>query len=939
MKFIKYIISCSLVGANAFAAIKPATDLSRAPSKDSFIGYQWPLMNQNQSVTLDLDDTHSVELKADPNYAIGWKNYDSLMKKEVIVAVLDSGVDTAHPELQGKLVPGYNFTARTPELAKIYDDKNGHGTHMAGILAAVSDNNQGIAGLSGKIKVMPLKVYDGRERSGAEAVDAAVSAGVNESISARVMKAVDFAVEHKADVIHLSMGWPRANNNAQVEAAFKRAQDAGVIVVAAAGNDHHDGQIFPCAYQGVICVASVDINGKLSRFSNFGGHVDIAAPGQEILSLWPQLMTSVQFGPKGYELKSGTSQAAPFVSGTVGILKGIYPNETAAQIRARVLLSAKPFESSVTFGYLNLSKAVEMKGDQLNAPIFKGLEEFTVNPQDLSFEFTLPIEKNGTGEVAVKVRSLSSHVQLADAVKVSQDGVNLKLRVRGKVASLSSENRFKYEVSVNGRKFASALILKIKLEDFKPLTLTLSQAPTVLKSGFYSVSNPNPSAVSRYWTYASDEEKRQLQLTVWTLQNDRLQEKTVILPQVTLPQPGFNLLADDLDFDGKLDYLFLGVSKKANGEAQINFVYLDENLNIKYSIPLEYEDTIPTYRDVKDIALAKITVLGLGPLKVPVYWAQGLIPKKDTNQNALAFEVNQRAQRLYYFEPAKVNGQWHMISRSLNANGLEKKIRQSFGLPVTQDVEQLAMAPQNNDDVAQGRFSYIFGIGRGVNSKLYRWEITDLTQGFSVQKTKSLAASQFDLTKNYVTAATRIERDGLDSETNFQALYSFLTGRSLVLKNDVLSGHRVSLQDRGEGMVSIIKSFLRGDNMMTFIETSEYLRAQGRWNNQSLDAQVPVYRSTFLPGSLFSQIFVPVVVSAEQNPGIVIDNSKFFSRSIFVYAIDRAGQLTSSIERSIDLPSHCNLRRVPMVNEQNFSRLTFLCQEQDQLKLKLVDLK
>lgn len=928
----RYLLPFMILGSLAQAAVKPATDLSQAPTKDPFIGYQWGLMNKGQVITQDADDTHSAEIKSNPSVQIGWKNYDSLMKKDVIIAVLDSGVDTAHPELKDRLVPGFNFTAKTPELGKIYDDKVGHGTHMAGILAAISDNNEGIAGLSGKIKVMPLKVYDGRERA------TETESGTNENITARVIKAVDFAIANKADILHFSMGWPRANNNATVEAAFKRAHDAGLIVVAAAGNDHHDGQIYPCAYAEVICVASSDIDGKLSRFSNYGGHVDIAAPGQEILSLWPQLMTSIQFGPKGYELKSGTSQAAPFVSGAVAILKGIYPQESAQQIRARILLGATTFENKVGYGFLNIARSLELKTPAITAPVFKGLEDTTVHPQDLSFEFPLVIEKGSSGTPAVKIRSLNAEVKLLVPVKVSEDKSGLRLKVQGRVQNLKIDNRLNFEVEVNGRTFTSALVMKMKLQDFKPLTLTLTQSEAVLKSGFYSVADPNNSSITRYWTYVSDEANSQMKLSVWTLQNNRLEEKSVVLPQVTLPQPGFNLVSDDFDMDGKMDYLFVAVGKKANGDAQINFIYLDENLNTKIRLPLKYEDTIPTYRDIKDLALVKYTVPGLGVLKVPAYWAQGLIPEKDLNPDPFAFEVNNRMQRLFYFEPALVDGTWTMVSRTLNASGFEKNLRQRLGIKQTQDIEYLAMKVQSNADNKAGRFDFVFSVGRGVNTQLYRLPVSDLSQNLKEIKVVALPKSQYDIAKNFPSAAISISREAIDSETNFQALFSFISGRSLLLRNDNLGGNRIDLTDRNEALISITKSFVQESNMTTFFETTEFLRAQGTWKQQKINAKVPVYRSTFLPGSLFSQIFVPVIVSADQQPGILIDNSRFFSRSVFVYALNREGALTSSIERSIDLPANCNLRRVPMLNEAKHSRLAFLCQEKDQLELRLVDL-
>jgi subtilisin family serine protease len=237
----------------------------------------------------------------------------------VKVAVIDTGVDMAHPDLQANL--DTRGALNVLEAGRPVDDDFGHGTHVAGIIAAVGDNKLGLLGVAPKTKVMPIRVL-----------------GVDGSGSVLdLVAAIDHAVAQGAKVINMSLGSP---DRSQIEAeAIQRAQAAGVVVVAAAGNEATTGNYleYPASYPGVLSVAAVGPDMKRAPFSNFNSSVSIAAPGVDIFSTLP-----TRFGkttPFGY--LSGTSMAAPMVAGAAALVFAVHPNWTADQVMTKLKRTAR----------------------------------------------------------------------------------------------------------------------------------------------------------------------------------------------------------------------------------------------------------------------------------------------------------------------------------------------------------------------------------------------------------------------------------------------------------------------------------------------------------------------------------------------------------------------------------------------------------------------
>ena len=229
----------------------------------------------------------------------------------VTIAIVDTGVDLNHLDLVGKLVAGYDFVNNDANP----QDDNGHGTHVAGIAAASTNNALGVAGVSWGARIMPVKVLN------------ATGGGTYANTATGVI----WAVDHGAQVINLSLGG--TGEATVLEDAINYAHSKGAVVVAAAGNTGINFVLYPARYPNVIAVARTDSSNNWDG-SNYGPEVDLAAPGNSIYS------TAIG----GYDYKSGSSMATGFVSGLAAILKGISSDTSPDTIESQMESTALDIE-------------------------------------------------------------------------------------------------------------------------------------------------------------------------------------------------------------------------------------------------------------------------------------------------------------------------------------------------------------------------------------------------------------------------------------------------------------------------------------------------------------------------------------------------------------------------------------------------------------------
>ena len=238
-------------------------------------------------------------------------------KPSVVVAVMDTGVAAAHPDLRGQVLPGVDVANNDDDAT----DDQGHGTHVAGTIAAASNNRAGVAGVAWGAKILPVKVLG--ETGSGSSCDIAV--GVVES------------VDRGASIINMSLGMA-GPCPVVFRVAFEYAAQKKVLSIGSSGNDQLQGA--PSAAPGncehVLGVGATDSNDKPAIFTTWGPQVDVSAPGVAILST----TIDPKKGTYGYGAMSGTSMAAPHVSGLAALVKSKHPDWTPEQVSAAIVETA-----------------------------------------------------------------------------------------------------------------------------------------------------------------------------------------------------------------------------------------------------------------------------------------------------------------------------------------------------------------------------------------------------------------------------------------------------------------------------------------------------------------------------------------------------------------------------------------------------------------------
>ncbi len=363
---------------------------------------------------------------------------------QIIVAVIDTGIDQTHEDLRkSSFVSGYDFLLNQDILPGTDSDDNGHGTLVAGVLAATPNNGLGITGVVWSVSIMPLKALNVE----------------GEGSSENVGKAIRYATDHGASIINLSLGGVGFGQDIGLANAIRYAYGHNVVLVAAAGNDLaasgvdlDKDPVFPIcddnAQNMVIGVAAADSNDQKPSFSNFGRScVDVSAPGKRILSTIGRNPVTRAKSPNTYAYASGTSLAVPFVSGQAALLKTLYPDATNRQIRDRIMSTTDSIDAV---------NAYQCGGNSCAG-------------------------KLGTGRINI-LRSLQSKIFR----EVLQEGDVIRLQETGELFVLLGGRREKLSVLVQQQRFSNVIPKVVQLADvqsFPPGQFAAPEDGTLVKVG------------------------------------------------------------------------------------------------------------------------------------------------------------------------------------------------------------------------------------------------------------------------------------------------------------------------------------------------------------------------------------------------------------------------------------------------------------------------
>jgi thermitase len=275
------------------------------------------------------------------NSVEGWKI--SQGSSDLVLAIVDTGVDGTHPELKDKMVAGFDvMNPDTPDSAN--KDPMGHGTHCAGIAAATANNKIGVAGFAPNVKIQSVRVLDNN------------GSGTYEGVAQGMV----WAAEHGAKVMSMSLGGPSSSK--VLEDAVAVAVKNDVLIIAAMGNSGNEKPSYPAAIKGVMPIGATDSKDKRATFSQYGAHISVTAPGVNILSTFPMYASGMP--AKEYGSISGTSMATPAAAGVAALVRSKFTAFKAEETRAKIEkgtddLGDKGWDKYYGFGRINVANALK----------------------------------------------------------------------------------------------------------------------------------------------------------------------------------------------------------------------------------------------------------------------------------------------------------------------------------------------------------------------------------------------------------------------------------------------------------------------------------------------------------------------------------------------------------------------------------------------------
>ncbi|MGZ3787049.1 MAG: S8 family peptidase [Bacteriovorax sp.] len=924
---------------------------------DPLYSKQWALKNNGQVILKNISDLERVRNPGIPGNDINWVDTSAIAtsKKDLIVAVLDSGVDIDHPDLKDRIwyndklctnapnaknLPcnGFNFLDGNNNLS----DDVGHGTHVAGVIAA-NRNNIGIAGAADpRIKIMPVKVLNSQ-------VSGFVYNG--KLITDVIADAMVFAIKNGAEVINLSLGWPKLIDTPKIRQAFQMAEDQNVMVIAASGNNTKDLPTFPCAYENVVCVGAIDNRGELADFSNYGSKVDLVAPGEYIVSTIPRNLESRVLRIANYDVKRGSSQAAPYVTAAVATLKLLNPGMTNDRVRSLLFRSTRALAKSknnrfVKFGSLDMSKLLSMAGTNEESaflnPQIKAITEIRYRASDRRFTFNLPLKNLSNVDYSgtVCVNSPSQAIQLDQncfEIKEQKAHTTFTISLVGTLVDLSSDSHINMTVQVDQNLFQTSLVFSRDLNGDSELVTASVAGGSFDDMGVISGDRKLSRMIRvmdkfhrlNYPEYFFLEKAKQTAtatvVSLLTNENGSYVVKTITLPLVNRV---LSIHRQDLNLDGNVDTFIYALSAKKD---ELLFFNLDKNLNplfgkySKWAMTLSTFEGLPIDGGAEKFEWLKITHPQLGAILVPSVYKAYAMPEADNSKNILD-RVTSADNHQYYLNPKlQISDDSMRIElRVVDSVVAMKKMRSDFHLYEDQSISLLKPFPQTDEQSRRGEIHSLASLDNG-DQKTY---IELLLTADGIQ-TKSLS-SAMGLEDALIYPILSTENGKVSNESILTSLLNRADAEFLVKNDTGVLAPQVLKQEWENPVIGLIGGFDSNGEKSLLVEN----RSSISFLTNGTRSDLPIYRDSSFPGQNFSETLMPIL--AEGRPGVFINSTLIYGERLYSMIGTESG-LIRPLRLSIDVPAGCVPLAPETLEEKTSYNYVFLCAEQNkQVSLKFL---
>lgn len=946
----------------SFASIIPVEGPTRLV-EDELLPYQWGLLNQGQTLVREKDDIHNLPIKGVSGKDIGWnKLVGKFSQKRPIIAVLDSGVDLSHPELQGNLwrneaecngkegidddknqlkddCNGWNFTEDiASDAAKDPSDIDGHGTHIAGVIAALN-NGSGMVGVVPNALIMPVKVMKDSNSRSEVASSTAFALGIR------------YAVNNGADVINMSLGWPQALETKALRDAVYYALGQGVAIVAAAGNNNSSEPLYPCAYDGVICVGASTINGNFASFSNYGGHVDTIAPGEGILSLHPILLEPEFFPVPGFELRSGTSQSAPYVAGLIAALKADKKDLRIDDIFAK-LYQAKAMRDKSKYilgGEATWDLISESVSTPVLRPIFKRLRQIVFRGENPDSKIPVSIRNFGTetSDIKVNVESVSKALEVTTSeiiIPTLKQGEFKELLFDVTLKNLAAESDVKIRVTIenNGetQSFENEIpVVRDLVSDakFKKSTFLFTDKPlpvgTIREGGILplisTLDSYGNSSKHEFFMKKTLKEEKRIELTILSKKDSQyVQKKNTIVLENALTL--VNFVRVDMNFDGKEDYIVQTLNEK-DGKKYFNYSFYNEEVktlwptlqNVKLNLDLFVEN-------LNDLGFMKYEHKTLGKIMVPAHFTVGMLPKIDQPISTWQRLDTTRKKRLFYLEP---NASEFRI-RAITTNVWEDSVKAELKLKWFETVEMEQVLPPSETDIKKGELRAIVTVGMGTRRSIFIYTIDakSITHGAKLP--------QLVLQTDSIDPLLEVTPRGLEINGDvFFNIYDRTRAKLVTTRGESQLGEYVLRHETESDLIAgHISSFEYDQNRLSVFQSREELITvtTGKTSKRS---RRPKLRYSFLSQKLLSEMYFPVSYKrgGSLRPALYVDGTAVTGNRVYVFE-DQDGVLVSSIRNSLIIPRDCRSLNPKFNDASGTHEFVFLCLEAKEFLIRTYEM-